>query len=227
MILSLFDQFASPTLLAIPLVVVAILIPWDMFPTPSSQWLGSRLLAVQSWMHKTLAQQIVMPANVKGHKWAILLLSLLLLLITLNMLGTLPYTFTPTTQLSMSLGLAIPLWLATVILGLRHHPVRSIAHLVPESTPAPLIPALIIIETISLFVRPIALGVRLAANLTAGHMILQMIASTALTLLCALSPLGALATIILYLLTGLELMVAAIQAYVFVLLLSLYLQENV
>nr|YP_010957438.1 ATP synthase F0 subunit 6 [Lepophidium profundorum]WMY90752.1 ATP synthase F0 subunit 6 [Lepophidium profundorum] len=227
MIVSLFDQFASPTLLAIPLVILALLLPWDLFPAPSSQWQGNRLVALLSWLFKTLAQQIVLPANVKGHKWALMLLSLLILLITLNMMGTLPYTFTPTTQLSVSLGLAFPLWLATVIIGMRLYPLRSIAHLVPESTPAPLIPALIIIETISLLVRPLALGVRLAANLTAGHMILQMIASTTLGLLCSISPAGLLGAVILYLLVCLELMVAAIQAYVFVLLLSLYLQENV
>lgn len=114
-----------------------------------------------------------------------------------------------------------------MILGLRYHPVRSIGHLLPESTPAPLIPVLIIIETISLLVRPLALGVRLAANLTAGHMILQMIASTTIGLLYTMSPAGLLGAIVLYLLACLELVVAAIQAYVFVLLLSLYLQENV
>nr|NP_739651.1 ATP synthase F0 subunit 6 [Bassozetus zenkevitchi]BAC23182.1 ATPase subunit 6 [Bassozetus zenkevitchi] len=227
MILNLFDQFASPTLLAIPLVVFAMLAPWDMYPAPGKQWLGNRMLAIQAWTFKTLTQQIVMPANVMGHKWALLLMSLLVFLITLNMMGTLPYTFTPTTQLSLSLGLAFPLWLATVIIGLRYHPVRSIGHLLPESTPTLLIPVLIIIETISLLVRPLALGVRLAANLTAGHLILQMIASTTIGLLCLMNPAGLLGAVVLYLLACLELAVAAIQAYVFVLLLSLYLQENV
>nr|WNH20755.1 ATP synthase F0 subunit 6 [Onuxodon fowleri] len=227
MIVSLFDQFASPTLFAIPLVVVALLAPWDLYPAPTNRWTHNRLITLISWMFKTVTRQIVLPVGAAGHKWALVLMSLLILLITMNMLGTLPYTFTPTTQLSMSLGLAFPLWLATVIIGLRHHTIRSLAHLLPESTPGPLIPALVIIETISLFVRPLALGVRLAANLTAGHMIMQMIASVTLGMMYALSPASLLGAIILYLLTGLEIMVAAIQAYVFVLLLSLYLQENV
>nr|YP_010958495.1 ATP synthase F0 subunit 6 [Ophidion marginatum]WMY90765.1 ATP synthase F0 subunit 6 [Ophidion marginatum] len=227
MTLSLFDQFASPVFLTVPLVILALIIPWFMYPVPSTQWQGGRALNLLSWLFMTLAKQMIIPINIKGRKWALILLSLLTLLLTLNMLGTLPYTFTPTTQLCVSLGLAFPLWLATVLMGLRHHPLRTIAHLVPESTPSPLIPALIAIETISLLVRPLALGVRLAANLTAGHMILQMIASTALSLLCAVSPGGLMVVVILYALTLLELMVAAIQAYVFVLLLSLYLQENV
>nr|WNH37554.1 ATP synthase F0 subunit 6 [Carapus dubius] len=225
--LTLFDQFASPTMLGIPLVIIATLAPWNLFPTPPGHWLKTRLGALLLLAFKGITQQIVLPIPEKGHKWSILLLSLLVLLITLNTLGTLPYTFTPTTQLSMSLGLALPLWLATVIIGLRYNTTRSFAHLLPQSTPVALIPALIMIETASLMVRPLALGVRLAANLTAGHMILQMIASTGITLLYAMSPAGLFAVIILYLLTGLEIMVAAIQAYVLVLLLSLYLQENV
>nr|WNH23069.1 ATP synthase F0 subunit 6 [Otophidium dormitator] len=227
MIVSLFDQFASPILFGMPLVILATLVPWTIYPTPTKQWQSNRTLRILSWTFKSLTKQIIIPINVKGHKWALILVSLLLFLITLNMMGTLPYTFTPTTQLSVSLGLAFPLWLATVLIGLRLYPLRSIAHLVPESTPPALIPALIVIETISLLVRPLALGVRLAANLTAGHMILQMIASTTFGLLSSLNLAGLLVTIILYALVCLELMVAAIQAYVFVLLLSLYLQENV
>nr|NP_739638.1 ATP synthase F0 subunit 6 [Carapus bermudensis]BAC23169.1 ATPase subunit 6 [Carapus bermudensis] len=225
--LTLFDQFASPTLMGIPLVVIATLAPWTLYPALPGHWLKTRLGALLSSAFKSVAQQIVLPIPEKGHKWSALFVSLLVLLITLNTLGTLPYTFTPTTQLSMSLGLALPLWLATVIIGLRYNPTHSFAHLLPQSTPVALIPALIMIETASLLVRPLALGVRLAANLTAGHMILQMIASTGITMLYALSPAGIFGVIILYLLTGLEIMVAAIQAYVLVLLLSLYLQENV
>lgn len=143
------------------------------------------------------------------------------------MLGLLPYTFTPTTQLSLNLGLAVPLWLATVLIGLRNQPKSAIAHLLPEGTPVPLIPILIIIETISLFIRPLALGVRLTANLTAGHLLIQLIATAAFVLLSVIPVVAALTATVLFLLTILEVAVAIIQAYVFVLLLSLYLQENV
>lgn len=143
------------------------------------------------------------------------------------MLGLLPYTFTPTTQLSVNLGLAVPLWLATVLIGMRNQPNLSLAHLLPEGTPLLLIPILIIIETISLIIRPIALGVRLTANLTAGHLLIQLI-STGFFVLLSLQPIAAVFTgALLLILSILELAVAIIQAYVFVLLLSLYLQENV
>jgi len=151
----------------------------------------------------------------------------MLFLISLNILGLIPYTFTPTTQLSINIGLAFPLWLATVIIGIRNQPTQSLGHLLPEGTPTLLIPVLIIIETISLIIRPLALGVRLTANLTAGHLLIHLISAGTLALLSIMPPVAALSIILLLLLTALEVAVAIIQAYVFVLLLSLYLQENV
>nr|BAV14430.1 ATP synthase F0 subunit 6 [Amphiprion percula] len=227
MTLSFFDQFMSPTLLGIPLIALALTLPWVLFPKPSSRWLNNRVLTLQSWFINGFAQQIFQPINQEGHKWAALLTSLMIFLITLNMLGLLPYTFTPTTQLSMNMAFAVPLWLATVIIGMRNQPTHALADLLPEGTPTPLIPILIMIETISLFIRPLALGVRLTANLTAGHLLIQLIATAALVLLPLMPTVAILTGALLLMLTLLEVAVAMIQAYVFVLLLSLYLQENV
>nr|BBH36998.1 ATPase subunit 6 [Parioglossus raoi]BBH37011.1 ATPase subunit 6 [Parioglossus raoi] len=227
MSLSFFDQFMSPVFLGIPLIGVSLILPWVLFPSPSSRWLNNRMLTLQSWFINRFTAQMFAPINVGGHKWALALASLMIFLITLNMLGLIPYTFTPTTQLSMNMGLAVPLWLATVLIGLRNQPTAALGHLLPEGTPVPLIPVLIIIETISLFIRPLALGVRLTANLTAGHLLMQLIATAAFVLLPLMPAVAILTTAILFLLTILEVAVAMIQAYVFVLLISLYLQENV
>nr|AAP75174.1 ATP synthase 6 [Amphiprion melanopus] len=227
MALNFFDQFMSSTLFGIPLIALALTLPWILFPKPSSRWLNNRMLALQSWFINGFAQQIFQPINLGGHKWAALLTSLMIFLITINMLGLLPYTFTPTTQLSMNMAFAVPLWLATVIIGMRNQPTHALAHLLPEGTPTPLIPILIMIETISLFIRPLALGVRLTANLTAGHLLIQLIATAALVLLPLMPTVAILTGMLLLMLTLLEVAVAMIQAYVFVLLLSLYLQENV
>nr|URP30488.1 ATP synthase F0 subunit 6 [Acipenser schrenckii] len=227
MILSFFDQFMSPTHLGIPLIALALSLPWVLIPTPTNRWLNNRLLTLQGWFINRFTQQLMLPINLGGHKWAVLLTALMLLLITLNLLGLLPYTFTPTSQLSLNMGLAVPLWLATVIIGMRNQPTAALGHLLPEGTPIPLIPVLIIIETISLFIRPLALGVRLTANLTAGHLLIQLIATAAFVLLPMMPTVAILTSMVLFLLTLLEVAVAMIQAYVFVLLLSLYLQENV
>nr|YP_010134352.1 ATP synthase F0 subunit 6 [Moenkhausia costae]QWM93842.1 ATP synthase subunit 6 [Moenkhausia costae]QZK22896.1 ATP synthase F0 subunit 6 [Moenkhausia costae] len=226
MALAFFDQFSSPTFLGIPLIVIAMVFPWVLFPSPSNRWLNNRLISLQGQFFNRFTQQLLLPLNFGGHKWALFLTSLMMMLLSINMLGLLPYTFTPTTQLSLNMGLAVPFWLATVIIGLRNQPTAALAHLLPEGTPLLLIPVLIIIETISLFIRPIALGVRLTANLTAGHLLIQLIATAIPVLITTMAPVALLTFTVLFLLTVLEVAVAMIQAYVFVLLVSLYLQEN-
>nr|BDB06960.1 ATPase subunit 6 [Etmopterus molleri] len=225
--LSFFDQFLSPSLLGIPLIALAIMIPWLIFPTPTNRWLNNRLITLQSWFINRFTYQLMQPMNFGGHKWAIMLTTLMLFLITVNLLGLLPYTFTPTTQLSLNMAFAIPLWLTTVLIGMLNQPTIALGHFLPEGTPTLLTPILIIIETISLFIRPLALGVRLTANLTAGHLLMQLIATAAFVLITIMPTVAFLTSMILFLLTILEVAVAMIQAYVFVLLLSLYLQENV
>nr|QUO98651.1 ATP synthase subunit 6 [Oryzias uwai] len=227
MIVSLFDQFMSPTLLGIPLYLLALTLPWILHFKPDSRWTLNRLVTLQASFIKWFTKEIFQSMSLGGHKWATLLTSLVLFLITLNMLGLLPYTFTPTTQLSMNMALAVPLWLSAVLIGLRNQPNRSLAHLLPEGTPLLLIPILIMIETISLFIQPIALGVRLTANLTAGHLLIQLISTAAYTLFPLMPSIALLTSVLLLLLTLLEVAVAMIQAYVFVLLISLYLQDNV
>nr|BBI76384.1 ATPase subunit 6 [Scyliorhinus torazame] len=227
MIMSFFDQFLSPSLLGIPLIALAISLPWLIFPAPTSRWLNNRLLTLQAWFINRFIYQLMQPMNFGGHKWAILFMALMLFLITINLLGLLPYTFTPTTQLSINMAFALPLWFTTVLIGMLNQPTIALGHLLPEGTPTPLVPVLIVIETISLFIRPLALGVRLTANLTAGHLLMQLIATAAFVLLTTMPTVAMLTSLVLLLLTILEVAVAMIQAYVFVLLLSLYLQENV
>ncbi|YP_002364447.1 ATP synthase F0 subunit 6 (mitochondrion) [Larimichthys crocea] len=227
MTVSLFDQFMSPVYLGVPLLAIALMLPWVLFPSPALRWIHNRLLILQSWFISRFTHQILMPLNQGGHNWALMLASLMIFLVTLNVLGLLPHTFTPTTQLSLNLAFAFPLWLATVLIGLRNNPTAALGHLLPEGTPTLLIPILIIIETISLLIRPLALGVRLTANLTAGHLLMHLTSSAAYYLMFTMPAAAALTMGLLLLLTLLEMAVAVIQAYVFVLLLSLYLQENV
>nr|YP_009421673.1 ATP synthase F0 subunit 6 [Halcyon smyrnensis]ANO44440.1 ATP synthase F0 subunit 6 [Halcyon smyrnensis]ASS35110.1 ATP synthase F0 subunit 6 [Halcyon smyrnensis] len=225
--MSFFDQFASPCLLGIPLILLSMLFPALLLPSPNNRWVTNRFSTLQLWLINLITKQLMIPLNKNGHKWALILTSLMMFLLLINLLGLLPYTFTPTTQLSMNMALAFPLWLATLIIGLRNQPSISLGHLLPEGTPTPLIPALILIETTSLLIRPLALGVRLTANLTAGHLLIQLISTASTVLLPIMPTISVLTTTILLLLTILEVAVAMIQAYVFVLLLSLYLQENI
>nr|YP_010000799.1 ATP synthase F0 subunit 6 [Eulacestoma nigropectus]QOD96711.1 ATP synthase F0 subunit 6 [Eulacestoma nigropectus] len=225
--LSFFDQFSSPSLMGIPLVLISMMFPALLLSPTNNRWITDRTSTLQLWFVNLVTKQLMLPLDKKGHKWALILTSLMVFLLLINLLGLLPYTFTPTTQLSMNLALAFPLWLATLLIGLRNKPSASLAHLLPEGTPTPLIPALILIETTSLLIRPLALGVRLTANLTAGHLLIQLVSTATIALSSTMPAVSILTLLILFMLTILEVAVAMIQAYVFVLLLSLYLQENI
>nr|YP_009368249.1 ATP synthase F0 subunit 6 [Lepilemur sahamalazensis]ADP68367.1 ATP synthase F0 subunit 6 [Lepilemur sahamalazensis] len=222
---NLFSSFIVPTIVGIPVVVLIILTP-SIFFLPPSRLVNNRLTSLQQWLIQLMLKQLMATHSTKGRTWALMLISLILFIGSTNLLGLLPHSFTPTTQLSMNLGMAIPLWAATIITGLRHKTKASLAHLLPQGTPTPLIPMLIIIETISLLIQPMALAVRLTANITAGHLLMHLIGGTTLVLTSINPTISLITFIILILLTVLELAVALIQAYVFTLLVSLYLHDN-
>nr|APD83024.1 ATP synthase F0 subunit 6 [Stenella longirostris] len=222
---NLFASFMIPAMLGIPITTLIIMFPIMLFPTPN-RLINNRMIAIQQWLTKLTSKQLMITHSPKGQTWSLMLISLFLFIASTNLLGMLPHSFTPTTQLSMNLGMAIPLWAGTVFIGFRNKTKMSLAHLLPLGTPTFLIPMLVMIETISLFIQPLALAVRLTANITAGHLLLHLIGSATLALM-SISLFTALITfIILTLLIILEFAVALIQAYVFTLLVSLYLQDN-
>nr|BAH86202.1 ATP synthase F0 subunit 6 [Branchiostoma lanceolatum] len=226
MVVSLFSQFDSPWLFSIPLVVLALLVPWKLFVSSGASWAGTRSSVLLESLLGMLMNQVMQPLSKKGFNWVVLLSSLMLMLMTLNVIGLFPYTFTPTTQLSMNLGLAVPLWLATVVYGFRNHPTVALAHLCPEGAPNLLIPVLVVVEPLSILMRPLALGLRLTANLTAGHLLMHLISSAVLGLMELSVVLSGITLFLLVFLTMLEIAVALIQGYVFAILVTLYLDEN-
>nr|ALB38220.1 ATP synthase F0 subunit 6 [Haringtonhippus francisci]ALB38272.1 ATP synthase F0 subunit 6 [Haringtonhippus francisci]ALB38285.1 ATP synthase F0 subunit 6 [Haringtonhippus francisci]ALB38311.1 ATP synthase F0 subunit 6 [Haringtonhippus francisci]ALB38337.1 ATP synthase F0 subunit 6 [Haringtonhippus francisci] len=222
---NLFASFATPTMMGLPIVLLIIMFPSILFPSPN-RLINNRLISIQQWLVQLTSKQMMAIHNSKGQTWTLMLMSLILFIGSTNLLGLLPHSFTPTTQLSMNLGMAIPLWAGTVFMGFRYKTKAALAHFLPQGTPIFLIPMLVIIETISLFIQPVALAVRLTANITAGHLLIHLIGGATLALM-NISPSTALITfIILILLTILEFAVAMIQAYVFTLLVSLYLHDN-
>nr|YP_010938281.1 ATP synthase F0 subunit 6 [Hipposideros lylei]WLE64396.1 ATP synthase F0 subunit 6 [Hipposideros lylei] len=222
---NLFSSFITPTMMGLPIVVLIIMFPSMLFPS-TNRLVNNRLIAIQQWLVHMTSKQMMTIHNHKGQTWTLMLMSLILFIGSTNLLGLLPHSFTPTTQLSMNLGMAIPLWAGTVILGFRYKTKASLAHFLPQGTPLPLIPMLVIIETISLFIQPMALAVRLTANITAGHLLIHLIGGATLALLSISTTTASITFIILIMLTILEFAVALIQAYVFTLLVSLYLHDN-
>ena len=139
-----------------------------------------------------------------------------------NLIGLAPYIFTRSSHMSFTLTLALPIWLGRILFSMKNQYNRLLAHLVPNGTPGALIPVIVIIETVSNVIRPGTLSIRLAANIVAGHLLLTLLGSQGpnaqgIVLLVLMGR--------LILLLCLELAVACIQAYVFTILRSLYLNE--
>nr|YP_002261395.1 ATP synthase F0 subunit 6 [Troglophilus neglectus]ACG59339.1 ATP synthase F0 subunit 6 [Troglophilus neglectus] len=139
-----------------------------------------------------------------------------------NFLGLFPYVFTSSSHLSMTLSLALPLWLSFMIYGWINHTQHMFAHLVPQGTPPVLMPFMVCIETISNMIRPGTLAVRLAANMIAGHLLLTLLGNTGPSLSTSILSMLIIAQIALL---TLESAVAMIQSYVFAVLTTLYSSE--
>lgn len=139
-----------------------------------------------------------------------------------NFLGLFPYIFTSTSHITITLSLALPLWLSFILFGWINNTKHIFAHLVPQGTPPVLIPFIVLIETISNVIRPGTLAVRLSANIIAGHLLLTLLGNTGNSLSIIFISVLIITQLLLLIL---ESAVAIIQAYVFTILRTLYSRE--
>nr|AEQ93882.1 ATP synthase subunit 6 [Rhopalocaulis grandidieri] len=139
-------------------------------------------------------------------------------LIFLNFQGLVPLVYSITSGLWCPALLGLTLWLSLLTSGFCFNPKEALAHLAPSGAPTLMIPLLVLIESISILIRPLTLTVRLVANISAGHIVLSLVASS------AHAQGGLLFVSIFYSLF--EFFVCFIQAYIFTLLISLYAQEH-
>nr|YP_009169962.1 ATP synthase F0 subunit 6 [Polypedilum vanderplanki]ALD88427.1 ATP synthase F0 subunit 6 [Polypedilum vanderplanki] len=139
-----------------------------------------------------------------------------------NFLGLFPYIFTSTSHMTITLTLALPLWLSFMLYGWINNTKHMFAHLVPQGTPPVLMPFMVMIETISNLIRPGTLAVRLTANMIAGHLLLTLLGNTGNSLSSFFLSLLVITQLLLLML---ESAVAIIQSYVFTILSTLYSSE--
>nr|ACM79558.1 ATP synthase F0 subunit 6 [Onisimus nanseni] len=141
-----------------------------------------------------------------------------------NIPGLMPYVFTASSHIGITLSLAMPIWVGLMIYGWLNNTSNLLTHLIPQGTPKALMPFMVLIETISALIRPMTLAVRLAANMIAGHLLMVLLASAFTQLPLMASPVLFSAQIML---SSLEIAVAFIQAYVFSILITLYSAETI
>lgn len=194
-----------------------IILPFTFWLIPSRQ--GFLWTSITSTLHKEFST-LLGPQGRVGSTF--LFISLFSIILFNNLLGLFPYIFTSSSHLVFTLTLALPLWLSFMVYGWLNHTQHIFAHLVPQGTPAILIPFMVCIETIRNVIRPGTLAVRLAANIIAGHLLITLMGNTGPSLalrLVGFLVIGQIALLIL------ESAVAIIQSYVFAVLSTLYSSE--
>lgn len=164
------------------------------------------------------------PLIKKAPQTIIFILRLFIFILFNNLPSLLPYIYTATAHISITLIIALPLWIGLILHGWFFNTSNLLVHLIPNGTPTILIPFIVIIETIRNIIRPLTLAIRLAANIIAGHLLITLLTSA--TPLCPLIALPLLGSAQLAL-ASLEIAVAIIQAYVFRVLITLYVSERI
>ncbi len=157
----------------------------------------------------------------EGRKYFPFIFTLFMFVLFGNLLGMTPYSFTFTSHIVVTFALALLVFIGVTVLGFAKHGFHFFSFFVPPGTPLPMWPLLIPIEIISYLSRPISLSVRLFANMLAGHTLLKVIAG----FIAVLGVAGILPFAFVVVLTGLEILIAFLQAYVFAILTCLYIND--
>nr|AXS66584.1 ATP synthase F0 subunit 6 [Cleroidea sp. 6 KM-2017] len=221
MMMNLFSSFDPSTNWNMKLNWLSSLL-W-IFILPSIYWfIPSRLSMLWMKIILTLHNEFKVLIG-KNHMGSTLIfISLFSFIMMNNFLGLFPYIFTSTSHMTLTLTLALPLWLSFMLYGWLNNTIHMFAHLVPQGTPPILMPFMVCIETISNIIRPGTLAIRLSANMIAGHLLMTLLGNTGPMLSIFMLNLLIITQILLLVL---ESAVAIIQSYVFAVLSTLYSSE--
>ncbi len=191
----------------------------------------SRLQSAAEISYEFVASTIRSTAGAEGMKFFPFVFSIFMFVLTLNMLGLIPYAFTVTSQIIITAALAITVFLTVLIYGLWRHGLHFFNLFVPKGVPIYILPLIVAIEILSFLSRPISHSVRLFANMLAGHITLKVFASFIILLGGSLGAIGWIGGILPFamvvVLFALETLVAFLQAYVFAILTCIYLNDAI
>jgi len=189
-----------------------------------------RFQALAEIAYTGVMQMAVGSIGPEGKRFFPFIFALFFFVLMGNLLGLLPYSFTYTSHIAVTAGLAVMVIIIVTVVALRIHGLHFFSYFFPEGAPKLLAPLIIPIEVISYLSRPVSLSIRLFANMVAGHVMFEVFGTFILILAGAGAVTGALGVLPLALnviLEGFELLVAALQAYVFAILTCIYLHDAV
>ncbi|QUS36613.1 F0F1 ATP synthase subunit A [Falsirhodobacter algicola] len=200
------------------LCVVALMV----FGTRRRAMIPSRSQSVAELAYGMIRNMVEEVTGPEGVKYFPYIMSLFLFILFANLLGLLPFSFTTTSHVAVTVTLALIVFFSVTIIGFVRKGPGFLKMFWVDSAPLAVRPVLAVIELISYFVRPVSHSIRLAGNLMAGHAVIKVFAGFAS--LALLSPVAVGAVTVIY---GLETLVAVVQAYVFTILTCVYLRDAV
>ncbi|MDP1639307.1 MAG: F0F1 ATP synthase subunit A [Hyphomicrobium sp.] len=183
-----------------------------------------RLQSTAELSYEFIANMVRENVGEAGMKYFPWIFTIFMFILVLNLLGLVPYSFTVTSHIIVTFALAAMVWLIITAIGFMNHGVGFLKLFVPSGVPWWLLPIIVVIELISYMIRPISHSVRLFANMMAGHAMLKVFAGFVISL----GVIGGWAPFVFLLgFTGLELVVAILQAFIFTVLTCIYLNDAV
>ena len=219
-------SFSNSALFMILAVLVSV--AYLTFAMRNRDMVPSRLQASAEMLYEFISEMVRSNVGNEGRPYFPFVFTLFVFLLFGNMLGLIPYSYTFTSQIVVTFVLAAFIFVGVTLVALIKHGMHFFSFFVPPGAPKVLIPFLIIIEVISYFVRPVSLSVRLFANMLAGHTMLKVFAGLAVMITGAggIAVAGSILPFLALIgLTGLEVLVAGLQAYVFTILTCMYLND--
>lgn len=188
-----------------------------------------RLSVAIEWIFFFIGDILKTNIGKNGTKFFPYMISLFMFVLVGNLVGLFPFAFSFTSQIVVTLGLAMIVFLASVVIGFLKQGLRYFRHFCPEGIPIYLAPFFVVIEMMSFLFRPISLGMRLFANMVAGHIMIKVIAGFAVSIasVAAVSYFAVVPVFVNVFLNLFKLVVCVLQAYVFVVLTCIYLSESV
>lgn len=184
----------------------------------------NRIQQITEILYKFISDIVYENLGKEGEVYFPFVLALFMFLLLCNVIGLIPYSFTVTSHFIVTFTLSLVIWIGKLLIGFKKHGVKLFALLLPGGVPIAIMPFFVAVEFLSFFIPLIALGVRLFANIIAGHILLKVIAGFCWTIIVSggiLFIAHFIPIIVLFLLLFLETAVALIQAYVFTMLACL------
>ena len=216
---------------AFMLAAVVVITAFLVIGTSARSLVPSRLQSAAELSYEFVASTVRSTAGSEGMKFFPFVFTIFMFILTVNMIGLIPYTFTVTSHIIVTAALAITVFLTVLIYGLWRHGLHFFNLFVPKGVPIYILPLIIFIEVLSFVSRPISHSVRLFANMLAGHITLQVFAGFIILMGGAMGSIGwaggVLPFAMIVVLIALETLVAFLQAYVFAILTCIYLNDAI